>query len=307
MSFYMENFKKNIHFSEGEEWLLVLCHKIALFTNTLEIETMIFLLYKAFLLTCKMKDFIFPIIKLKVDGTTYNFYKKKELSRPHFFSFLVVYMFIKTNPKTVANLFDDRNSPKKKFFNDFIKNVFDFFLFNLPFKISNKDVLTADVREIFGTVLKEKSPLPIFAYIIAFLKSYTPDTFKLTFPYKKSRNNSTTDPGNANELFKKLIESVGFADKSKTMKNSTILKKSIPTEDYKKVKEYLNANASKIAKIARGRLSKKKKPDGSKIISFSFPDKQLKKPILQSGGRRKFVTTRKNYKYSKNKTFKKYN
>ena len=73
MVFYMENFKKNIHFSEGEEWLLVLCHKIALFTGTLEIETMIFLLYKAFLLKCKLKDFFFPIVKLEVDGTTYNF------------------------------------------------------------------------------------------------------------------------------------------------------------------------------------------------------------------------------------------
>ena len=63
MVFYMENLKKNIHFSEGEEWLLILCHKIALFTGTLEIETMIFLLYKAFLLKCKIKDFIFPMVQ----------------------------------------------------------------------------------------------------------------------------------------------------------------------------------------------------------------------------------------------------
>ena len=306
MVFYIENFKKNIHFSEGEEWLLVLCHKIALFTGTLEIETMIFLLYKAFLLKCKFKDFIFPIIELEVDGTKYSFYKKKELSRPHFFSFLIVYMFMKTKPDTVAHLFDDRHSPKKKFFNDFIKNVFDFFNFNLPFKISNKDTLSADVRQIFGEVLKNKNPLPMFAYIIAFFKSYTPDTLKLTFPCKKCGHHSTTDPGNANELFKKLVESIGFADKSKTMKDSTILKNSIPTEDYKKVKEYLDANASKIAKVARGKLTKKKKPDGSKSVIFSFPDKLLKKPILQSGGGRKFVKTRKHYKSSKNKTFKKY-
>ena len=40
---------------------------------------MIFLLYKAFLLKCKFKDFFFPIIKLEVDGTKYNFYKKKRI------------------------------------------------------------------------------------------------------------------------------------------------------------------------------------------------------------------------------------
>ena len=165
---------------------------------------------------------------------------------------------MKTNPKTVAHLFDDHHSPKQKFFNDFIKRVFDFFIFNLPFKISNKDVLSSDVRQIFGEVLKKKNPLPIFAYIIAFLKSYTPDTLKLTFPCKKCGHHSTTDPTNANELFKKLIENVGFADKNKTMKDSTSLKKNIPTEEYKKIKEYLDNNASKIAKLARGKITKEK-------------------------------------------------
>jgi len=305
MVFYMENLKKNIHFSEGEEWLLVLCHKIALFTGTLEIETMIFLLYKAFLLKCKIKDFIFPIVELEVDGTKYSFYKKKELSRPHFFSFLIVYMFMKTKPDTVAHLFDEKHAPKTKFFNNFIKSVFDFFIYNLPFKISNIDTLSPDVRKIFGEVLKKKNPLPLFAYIIAYLKAYTPDNLKLTFPCKKCGHHSTTDPETANQLFQKLVESVGFTDKNKTIKESTSIKQSIPDADYRKIKEYLDSNVSKIAKIARGRLIKKKKSDGSKSITFSFPN-SLKKPILQSGGNRKFVKTRKKYKSSKNKSFKKY-
>ena len=304
MCFYMENHKKNIHFTNGEEWLLILCHKIALFTGTNEIETMMFILYKAFLLKCKLKDFFFPIIELDVDGKTYSFYKEKELSRPHFFSFLIVYMFMKIKPNTIANLFKEKSASKNKFFNNFIKNVFDFFMYNLPFKISNIDTLSLDIKQIFGDVLLQKNPLPLFAYIISYLKTYTPDKLKITFPCDKCENKSSTDPENADQLFKKIVESIGFTDKNKKMIETTIIKKSIPTEEYKKINDYLTKNIVKIAKIAKNRLNKKNKGDIKKV-NFRFP-KIIKKPILQKGGNRKFVKTKKHYKSSKNITFKHY-
>ena len=88
------------------------------------------------------------------------------------------------------------------------------------------------------------------------------------------------------------------------MIETTILKKSIPTEEYKKINDYLTKNIVKIAKIAKNRLNKKNKGDIKKV-NFRFP-KIIKKPILQKGGNRKFVKTKKHYKSSKNITFKHY-
>jgi len=122
MSFYMENYRKNIYFTEGEEYLLLLCFKISEFMdpnqcgNPVEFcEPHTFLLYKAFLLKCKFKSFLFPNVKLKVGEKVYKFYTKKQLSRPHFFSFLIVYMFMKTRPEVVADLFQEKHIGKKNF------------------------------------------------------------------------------------------------------------------------------------------------------------------------------------------------
>lgn len=335
MTFYMENYKKNIYFSEGEEYLLLICSKIANFTdpnqcqNVSEFcEPFTFLLYKAFLITCKLKSFLFPNVKLSVGSKTYKFYKKKELSRPHFFCFVIAYMFIKTRPEVVSDLFKQKSSRKMKFFNEFIQQIFSFFIFNLPFKLGLDDDLNFKTKEIFGTLLKKKDPMVLATYIIAYFKKNVDKNLKMKFPaldeevthlkqivgeFETTGRSDTleedkkSNPETATKLVKKMCENIGFTDKSKTFNDSHLITHPIPNEEVKKIEEYFKNNLSKIVKTAKSKLVKKKdKTKKQTKITYGFPEKLLKKSILQSGGKKTFVKTIKKKKSKKNITFKKY-
>lgn len=328
MSFYMENYRKNIFFVEGEEYLLILCYKIAEFVAVKDkckkpmdfCEPFTFLLYKAFLMNCKLKSFYFPNIKLKVGEKIYKFYKKKDISRPHFFCFLIVYMFMKVSPTVVSDLFKEKNIRKKQFFNEFIEAVFNFFIFNLPFKVGLTDTLNDTTREIFATVLKKKDPLVLAIYILAYFKNYLPENLKVIFPsrdeevthlkkivdeYETTGRSDTlqadkkNNPENPNALLKRLTSAIGFSNKNKKYTESHIIKQPIPNKEIEKLEKYFKSNLSKIAKTAKKKIVKK-----DNKISFNFPEKLVKKPVLQSGGN--FKKTRKNIKKKKNISFKTY-